>query len=62
LASGWAIGQEFLKGGAVMAGATHGEGQIMLYGSDVLYRGQPLASFKLVFNGILAGSAESVDL
>jgi len=62
LASGWAIGQELLKGGSVVVGAKKGSGQILLYGADVLYRGQPLASFKLVFNGIMAGVATSVNL
>ncbi len=62
LASGWAIGQELLKGGSVMAGQQVGNGQVLLYGADVLYRGQPTASYKLVFNGLYASTAEEVNL
>lgn len=60
LASGWAIGQEFLHGKDVVLSIPRGKGSILLYGADVLYRGQPLASFKFVFNGILGAAARRV--
>ena len=60
LASGWAIGQEFLHGKAVVISVPRGKGRILLFGADVLYRGQALASFKFVFNGIFAGTARRV--
>jgi hypothetical protein len=32
-----------------------GSGRVVLYGADVIYRGQPHASFKLVFNALYGG-------
>ena len=52
LKSGWALGIEFLNGKAAVVECPVGEGRVVLYGPDVLYRGQPHASFKLVFNGL----------
>lgn len=60
LASGWAIGREYLQGKAAALRAQVGKGQVFLFGADVLYRGQPLATFKLVFNAILGGSARRI--
>jgi hypothetical protein len=60
LASGWAIGQKHLGGKAAVLRAEVGRGQVFLFGADVIYRGQPHASFKLVFNAIQGGSARPV--
>ncbi len=54
LVSGWAIGQEFLVNKAAALCAHVGEGRVLLYGADVTYRGQPLGTFKLLFQAILA--------
>ncbi|MCR9247977.1 MAG: M14 family metallopeptidase [bacterium] len=54
LLSGWGIGVERLVGKAVVLSARSGRGRIVLYGADVTYRGQPIATFRLVFNAILA--------
>jgi hypothetical protein len=53
LVSGWAIGEEFLVGKAAALCAHVGKGRVFLFGADVTYRGQPMASFKLFFHAIL---------
>jgi hypothetical protein len=53
LRSGWAMGQEHLAGGIAMIDAKVGKGRLAMFGPSVLYRGQPHASFKLIFNGIV---------
>ncbi|MFY9343232.1 MAG: M14 metallopeptidase family protein [Planctomycetota bacterium] len=53
LVSGWAIGEEFLVGKAAALCARVGKGRVVLFGADVTYRGQPLATFKLFFHAIL---------
>jgi hypothetical protein len=58
LLSGWAIGQEFLAGKAAVLCAHVGEGRVVLFGIDAIYRGQPLGTMKLLFQAILsAGEA-----
>jgi hypothetical protein len=52
LRSGWAWGQEHLEGGVAIARAKVGKGTLILYGPEVLFRGQPHGTFKLLFNGI----------
>jgi hypothetical protein len=53
LRSGWAWGQEFLKDSIAVADVSVGQGRVVLYGPEVLFRAQPTQTFKLVFNGIL---------
>lgn len=53
LRSGWAFGQEKLDGGVAVIDAAVGKGRLVLYGPQVLFRGQPHGSFKLVFNAIV---------
>jgi Zinc carboxypeptidase len=53
LVSGWAIGTEYLVGKAAVLCAHVGKGRVLLYGADVSYRGQPLGTAKLLFQGIL---------
>ncbi len=62
LDSGWAWGQQFLDGGTAVAEATVGEGKVLLLGPEVAFRGQPHATFKLLFNGLYYGSAEPAAL
>ncbi len=57
LASGWGKGTEHLVGKSAAIRAEMGKGQVYLFGSDVTYRGQPLGTFKLLFNAIFAGTA-----
>ncbi|MGH7669446.1 MAG: M14 family metallopeptidase [Gemmatimonadaceae bacterium] len=55
LRSGWAWGQGYLKGGVAVASATIGSGNLFLFGPEILFRGQPHADFKFLFNGIYGG-------
>jgi hypothetical protein len=62
LRSGWAWGQHRLYGGVAVAEAKVGQGQLFLYGPEVLFRSQSHGTFKLFFNGIYLGGAETVQL
>lgn len=52
LLSGWALGIEHLDGKAAVVECRKERGRVILYGPDVIYRGQAHASFKLVFNAL----------
>nr|MBA3891321.1 hypothetical protein [Gemmatimonadaceae bacterium] len=52
LRSGWAWGQHYLEGGIAAAEARIGQGRLLLYGPEVLFRAQPHGTFKLVFNAL----------
>ena len=54
LRSGWAWGQAYLEHGVTAVEATVGKGRALLFGAEILQRGQPHATFKLLFNGIYA--------
>jgi hypothetical protein len=62
LDSGWAWGQEHLDGGVAVAEAKVGEGKVMMMGPEVTFRGEPHATFKLMFNSILYGNAQTTQL
>ena len=62
LRSGWAWGESYLHRSVQVAEATVGKGKIFLYGPEIAFRGQPHGTFKLLFNGIYYGPAESVVL
>jgi hypothetical protein len=52
LMSGWAMGQEYLKGGTAVVDAQVGEGRLFLFGPEITFRAQPHGTFKFLFNGI----------
>ncbi len=58
LLSGWAIGEQYLAGKAAVLCAHVGKGRVLLYGADVTYRGQPLGTCKLFFQGVLTAAKE----
>ncbi len=59
LRSGWAWGQQYLLNGVAIADAKVGRGRLVLFGPEVLFRGQPHGTFKLFFNGLVqAGHAD----
>ena len=62
LDSGWAWGQEHLDGGTAIAEAQVGEGKVLIMGPEVAFRGEPHATFKLLFNGLYYGNAVPVDV
>ncbi|MCX7887530.1 MAG: M14 family metallopeptidase [Verrucomicrobiae bacterium] len=53
LRSGWAIGQEHLKGGTAALEAQIGNGRLLLFGPEILFRAQSHGTFKFLFNAIL---------
>jgi hypothetical protein len=53
LRSGWAWGQEKLKGLAAFVEVPLGKGSVYLYGPEVNFRAQPSQTMKLIFNAIL---------
>jgi hypothetical protein len=60
LESGWAWGQELLDGGVAVAEAKVGEGKVFVMGPEVTFRGEPHATFKLMFNAVIYGGATNV--
>jgi hypothetical protein len=59
LRSGWVWGDEYLWRGTSIVTAALGKGRIALFGPEITFRGQPHGTFKLLFNGIFCGGAES---
>ena len=55
LTSGWAWGQELLKGGVAMAEAQVGKGTLWLFGPEILFRSQPHGTYKLFLNALNGG-------
>ena len=62
LDSGWAWGQKYLDGGTAVADMKVGEGHVTVMGPEVTFRGEPHATFKLLFNGLFVGSAQAARL
>jgi hypothetical protein len=56
--SGWAVGEEHIAGHTAMARVGLGDGAVVLYGFRPQFRGQPRATYKLVFNALLAATAD----
>jgi hypothetical protein len=50
LRSGWAHGQGYLENGVTMLSAAVGRGTLYLYGPEVLFRAQPVGTYRFVFN------------
>jgi hypothetical protein len=61
LKSGWAWGQQYLQNGVVAIEASVGKGHVLLFGSEIIKRAQPHATFKLLFNGIYAAAATDAE-
>jgi hypothetical protein len=62
LRSGWAWGEPYLRRTVQVVEAAVGKGKVFLYGPEIAFRGQPHGTFKLLFNGIYYGPAETVIL
>jgi hypothetical protein len=56
LASGWLLGEQHLANRAAVLDVSLGRGHLVLFGIRPQYRGQPNATFKMVFNGLYYGS------
>lgn len=59
LRSGWAWGQQYLQDGVAVIDASIGKGKLFMFGPEIAFRGQPHGTFKLLFNGIYYGRAET---
>ena len=60
LMSGWALGEEqYIGGKAAVVNVPLGKGQIVLTGFRPQFRGQPGASYKLLFNALHAATIDS---
>ncbi len=62
LCSGWAWGQNYLKGGIAVVEAGVGKGKLFLFGPEITFRAQPHGTFKFLFNGIFYSTATSTTL
>ena len=60
-ASGWLLGEELLRSRANVVSFSVGRGTVVTMGSQIAFRTQPRATFKLLFNAIFQGPATPVD-
>ena len=60
LQSGWLLGEEYLKDQANILSFRIGKGYVVTYGSQVDFRAQPRATYKLIFNAIFHGPSTAV--
>jgi hypothetical protein len=60
LQSGWLLGEEYLKDQANVVAFRVGTGYVVTYGSQIDFRTQPRATFKLLFNGMFHGPSAPV--
>jgi hypothetical protein len=61
LQSGWLLGEEYLKDQANVVSFRVGKGYVVTYGSQIDFRTQPRATFKLLFNGMFHGPSTPVS-
>jgi len=62
LRSGWAWGQGYLEKAVAVLEAKVGQGRLVLNGPEIIFRGQPHGTFKLLFNGISWALAQPATL
>jgi hypothetical protein len=62
LASGWLLGEEYLRDQANVVSFRVGSGFVVTYGSQIDYRTQPRATFKLLFNAIYHGPSRRMTV
>ena len=60
-ASGWLLGDDLLRDRANVVSFDVGEGTVVTLGSQIAFRTQPRATFKLLFNAIFDGPATPLD-
>ena len=60
LQSGWLLGEEYLKDQANIVSFRVGKGYVVTYGSQVDFRTQPRATFRLIFNAMFHGPSTAV--
>jgi hypothetical protein len=57
LASGWLLGESYIKGRAALVEVPLGQGRAVLFGMRPQYRAQSYQAFKLFFNSLVLSSA-----
>ena len=57
LASGWLLGESYIKGRAALVDVPMGQGRAVLFGMRPQYRAQSYQAFKLFFNSLVLSSA-----
>jgi hypothetical protein len=62
LASGWLLGEEYLRDQANVVSFRIGRGFVVTYGTQIDFRTQPRATFRLLFNAIFHGPSRAVRL
>jgi hypothetical protein len=62
LQSGWLLGEDLLRDQANVIAFRVGRGYVVTMGSQVDFRTQPRATFKLIFNAVFHGPAVSSQL
>ena len=62
VASGWLLGDELLRDQANVVSFKVGRGTVVTMGSQIAFRAQTRATFKLLFNAIFQGPAEKVSV
>jgi hypothetical protein len=62
LMSGWLMGERYLHNKAAVIEATVDKGRVVLLGFRTQHRGQPHATFKLLFNSIYVGASEKAAI
>ena len=62
VASGWLLGDELLRDQANVVSFKVGRGTVVTMGSQIAFRAQTRATFKLLFNAIFHGTAEKVSV
>jgi hypothetical protein len=60
LQSGWLLGEEYLRDQANVVSFRVGKGYVVTYGSQIDFRTQPRATFRLLFNGMFHGPSTEV--
>jgi hypothetical protein len=60
LASGWLLGEEYLRDQANVVSFRVGRGFVVTYGSQIDFRTQPRATFRLLFNAIYHGPSRPI--
>jgi Zinc carboxypeptidase len=60
LASGWLLGEDLLRGQANVVAFRVGHGSVVTLASEVVFRNQPRATFKLLFNALYHGPSSPV--
>jgi hypothetical protein len=61
LASGWLLGEEYLRDQANIVAFRIGKGSVVTFGSQIDFRTQTRATFKLIFNAMFHGPSVPVS-